>query len=238
MEDHRAEQATDPGVPGAMAQVTMGDLPFLIPLPMAHDEVEVYLKKLRSVANIVACGGRLKLTKLPASITDRYDPETVGKKSMSAVERSAFDAFQEDTTLPPFDWSMASPVQLQSRKTFEERAAAMDVLWQHQGTTANNAAWLSQNMQHLLPLVKAMTKILAAERRFRDHENQIIEDETLRFISSDAKEFVQRIKREWDELERERRRQRQDTLDQLARLETTVHEMQLIFQQRRQALED
>lgn len=114
----------------------------------------------------------------------------------------------------------------------------MDVLWKHEGTTAGNAAWLSQNMTHLLPLVKAMNKVLAAERRFRDKEDQIIEVETLWFIASAAKEFVRRVKREQDELKLERKRERQEALDQLARLENTIHEMQLGFQHRRQALEN
>lgn len=42
----------------------------------------------------------------------------------------------------------------------------------------------------------------------------------------------QRIKREQDELERERKGQRQEALDQFARLESTIREMQLVFQQR------
>lgn len=238
MEVHQTEQATDHEVPGAMARVITGDIPFLIPLPLPHDEVGVYLKKFQAVAKIIVDGGRVKLAVLPASIIEKYDPEIVGKKHMSNIERLAFDAFQQENNLPPFDWSMSSHVQKQSRKTFEERAAVMDVLWKHQGTTAGNAAWLSQHMQHLLPLVKAMTKVLAAERRFRDKEDQIIEVETLWFIASAAKEFVRRIKCEQDEVELERKRQRQEALDQLARLEGTIHEMQLGFQQRCQALEN
>jgi hypothetical protein len=74
--------------------------------------------------------------------------------------------------LPDFNWEQnVAPVPegAQSLKRFTQRAAAMDIVFRHQGATPENAAWLTFNMAPLLPLVKAVTKISNMERHYREN---------------------------------------------------------------------
>ncbi|KAL2813222.1 hypothetical protein BJX63DRAFT_432037 [Aspergillus granulosus] len=79
---------------------------------------------------------------------------------------------QNSFRLPEFNWEQnVSPVPqgAQSLKKFTQRAAAMDIIFRHQGATPENAAWLTFNMVPVLPLVKAVTRISNMERHFLEN---------------------------------------------------------------------
>ena len=189
-------------LPENMARLVFKDLPFLIPLPTATDDLETAARKMDAIANIITQGGRLELNVWPDSIILRHDSEGFGKQSMNTTELLAFDAWQYgNVPVPAFDWTCTMPVTEDSRKTCQDRAAAMDIIWQHRGATPGNAAWLSTKMSAVLPLVKAVEKVMRAQEYLALHdpfkgldENQIAEAETLRFIIRAAGDSVKQDK--------------------------------------------
>lgn len=92
---------------------------------------------------------------------------------MSIPELEAYELWNEGkgVTPPTMDWNAnvaAVPDGKNSLKRLTQRAAAMDVVWgRRQGTTLpEHAAWLTFNMGSALPLVKAVTRMLNAERHY------------------------------------------------------------------------
>jgi hypothetical protein len=108
--------------------------------------------------------------------------------------------------LPDFnwDWNVSSvPEGAQSLKKFTQRAAAMDIVFGHQGAAPENAVWLTYNMAPLLPLVKAVTKISNMERHLEENrsrnapsqrlsEMEIAEMETARRVVAAAERNLNR----------------------------------------------
>ena len=84
-------------------------------------------------------------------------------------------------------------------KTFSQRAAAMDIIWQREGTTPENAAWLTSFVPHMMPLVKAVSKLSTAEVHLNSHgpysqlnEDDIAEIDTIRTIIATVEKNVAR----------------------------------------------
>ncbi|OOF92788.1 hypothetical protein ASPCADRAFT_210054 [Aspergillus carbonarius ITEM 5010] len=76
--------------------------------------------------------------------------------------------------LPEFDWDenvAPVPQGAQSLKKFTQRAEAMDIIFDHQGATPENASWLTANMVFALPLVKAVTKVTNIGKHMENMNN-------------------------------------------------------------------
>ncbi|KAL3452910.1 hypothetical protein BJX65DRAFT_157348 [Aspergillus insuetus] len=139
-------------------------------------------------------------SKYPATTT----PTTVAGNS-STISQGASTS-QGWFRLPDFnwDWNVCSvPEGAQSLKKFTQRAAAMDIVFGHQGATPENTVWLTYNMALLLPLVKAVTKISNMERHFQENrsknaslqglsEMEIAEMETARRVVAAAERNLNR----------------------------------------------
>ncbi|KAL2844761.1 hypothetical protein BJY01DRAFT_214785 [Aspergillus pseudoustus] len=100
---------------------------------------------------------------------------TVGNASISSPSNEGTRTSQTRFRLPAFNWEAniaPVPQGAQSSKKFAQRAAAMDIVFGHQGATPENAAWLTYNLVPILPLVKAVTKISNMERHFRENKNK------------------------------------------------------------------
>ncbi|KAJ0427032.1 hypothetical protein BJY00DRAFT_307016 [Aspergillus carlsbadensis] len=144
--------------------------------------------------------------------TTRNDDDSTSTPTTTAVAGNA-STTNEGTSashkwfrLPDFNWEQnVAPVPegAQSSKRFTQRAAAMDIVFGHQGTTPENAAWLTFNMASLLPLVKAVTKISNMERHYRENrskntslqglkEMEIAEMETARRVVAAAERNLNR----------------------------------------------
>jgi hypothetical protein len=185
----------NPMPPENMARVIFKDLPFLIPLPTANDDLQATAKKMEAIADIISSGGRLKVELWLGAIAQ-------AKRAMSIPELNAFEAWQRQSVpVPTFNWSCTEPVPDEGRQSFRARAAAMDVIWKHNGATAGNAVWLSAHMQSVIPLVKAVIKMirardcLALNDRYKGlDQQQIAEAEILRSINVAAGNCIKRDK--------------------------------------------
>jgi hypothetical protein len=162
----------------------------LLPVPSVNDDLETTAKKMRALAQVVSDGNSLALfTGLQMASQHSRDPESIAVSQMTPDERWMYEAWQksrkrrkrknpddQDSEEAPtrgrvpavdFDWvKNVAPVPdgAQSLKKFTERAAAMDIVWDHQGATPENAAWLTFNLPAALPLVKAVSRVRNAEK--------------------------------------------------------------------------
>ncbi|RAL14282.1 uncharacterized protein BO97DRAFT_404262 [Aspergillus homomorphus CBS 101889] len=191
-----------------------------LPVPTATDDLEATMKKMEDLAQIVAQGNSLALfTGLALASQTTRDTESLAKEQLSPEETALYEAWQArkadpnlaGSPLPSFDWNAnvaPIPEGAQSLKNFTKRAAAMDVIFEHQGATPENASWLTTHMPEVLPLVKAVTKIanvkqsLAAQNQAQYRgltDMEAAEVETVRKIVAIAETNTNR------ELERMRR---------------------------------
>ncbi|KAL4981096.1 hypothetical protein BDW66DRAFT_123943 [Aspergillus desertorum] len=78
--------------------------------------------------------------------------------------------------LPTFNWDeYVAPVKRTSRsiRRHNNRAAAMNVVFQHNEAIPENASWLWKHMPYLKPLIRVMIKVMQLERQIRrDMRNQ------------------------------------------------------------------
>ncbi|PYH95305.1 hypothetical protein BO71DRAFT_449450 [Aspergillus ellipticus CBS 707.79] len=151
----------------------------ILPVPTLTDALEATSTKLTELAKVVEKGNSLALfTGLQLASQKPRDPETVAKESLTTMELEQYESWKrmteshgnmhsgesrgETMKLPGFNWETnlaPVPQGAQSMKKFTKRAAAMDIVFGHQGATPEHAAWLTSNMIFILPLIKAVTKV-------------------------------------------------------------------------------
>ncbi|KAL2812234.1 hypothetical protein BDW59DRAFT_155339 [Aspergillus cavernicola] len=170
----------------------------ILPVPTDDDDLMTTVIKMRDLADVVrqrdslASWTGMKLESTP------QDVETDAIELMHPTERMMYGAWKEKCSnagtignvndedegkdkdkqkgfrVPEFDWvANVAPIPggPKSVKKFAQRAAAMDIVFGHQGATPENAAWLTFNMLTLLPLVTAVNKVSNMTRHSREHGN-------------------------------------------------------------------
>lgn len=176
------------------AQLTYNGFSLLMPVPQHGDDLETTFKKVHGLADAVANGGTLTLpTTQTSAAFKQQDAEAAAKERMSTLELKSYEAWKvKKFTLPFFDWAeYKDSVPPEGLETFTQRAAAMDVVWQRQGTSPSHAVWLSTRMGHLVPLVKAVEKVLKAQAQLEQQscmsglsEKEMAEVEMLQHIQA------------------------------------------------------
>lgn len=159
MDQKHAEQPTHP-VPGTT------------PVPEPADDLETTARKLEVLANVVNEGNSLALF-TGLKLAQPKDAESLAKSQMTSVELGSYADWKSKTEpVHSFDWeNNKTPLpstSAQSLKKFTRRAAAMDVIWGHEGATPEHASWLTFNMTSLLPLVKAVSRVLAVQKQYQN----------------------------------------------------------------------
>ncbi|KAJ5280585.1 hypothetical protein N7478_005957 [Penicillium angulare] len=184
-----------------VALLTSNAVPFFLPIPQGHDTLESTAVKLRSLANAIESGGRLSMMSGTASTPHRHDTEAFAKERMTAVELDQYEGWKHQRLIiPSINWDTERlAVPPGGEHTFTQRAAAMDIIWNHQGASPENASWLTHNIPHIMPLIKAVTKVLSAQQHLEVHDplsklsdNEIVETQSLRLITAVADENLAR----------------------------------------------
>lgn len=118
-------------------------------LPLVTDDLNVIADEMERLARVGA---------------DKRDCLQIARAGLIGLELEMYDAWASGTRMPHFDWinSRPAPTGRGSAKRYQKHAAAIDIIWNHEGATPENASWLVQNMILALPLVKAVTRMLRA----------------------------------------------------------------------------
>lgn len=158
-----------------------GDASGFLPMPEPTDDLDTTARKLRELARVVTSGKSLAVaTGYQQAAHATRDPEALARMSMTPSELEQFDAWKKGLPMPPFDWAAnrkAVPTGAQSQLRMERRAKAMDIIWGHEGGSAENASWLTSNMSYAIPLVVAVVRMHAAERELRGGQEELTEYE-------------------------------------------------------------
>ncbi|KAJ5155399.1 hypothetical protein N7492_008202 [Penicillium capsulatum] len=187
--------------PQQLALLSRNEFPFRLQLPKPEDNMMTTVRKLQTLAGVVDAGHSLSLTAGVASNMHERKIEAFAKERMVDTELAQYEEWKQNKfELPEINWvANVSPVGPDSQKTFTQRAAAIDLIWQQQGTTPENAAWLTTNIPAMLPLVKAVTKLLSARTHLLKHdplaqlsEPELVELETLKLIRTVTEENMAR----------------------------------------------
>ncbi|RLL95643.1 hypothetical protein CFD26_105823 [Aspergillus turcosus] len=228
----------------------------ILPVPSVNDDLETTAKKMRALAKVVSDGNSLALfTGLQMASEHSRDPESIAVSQMTPDERFMYEAWQEarkhrkrknpddqdseETSnrgrmVPAvdIDWvKNVAPVPdgAQSLKKFTERAAAMDIVWDHQGATPENAAWLTFNLPAILPLVKAVCRVRTAEKHRQNNR-----DPSMRGLTDMEAAEVETVRKIVSLAERNRTRE----LEKIRKLTRSITESAAVIKARIKALED
>ncbi|KAJ6028757.1 hypothetical protein N7540_004333 [Penicillium herquei] len=213
--------------PDQHALLALQEFPFMLPIPKSEDTLESTARKLGSLAIAIRNGGSLLLTNGSGSTPQRHKAEDFAKERMTDTELAQYNEWKQNKlSLPHINWQAnRSPVEAANSKTFSPRAMAMNVIWGCQAAVPENAVWLCNNLPSILPLVKAVTKLLSAQAHLDIYDphakltdQEIVEIQTLQLITATAEENVAR--------ERERLRQ----------LSQCIQESQTVIRERLKSL--
>lgn len=195
-------QSISPHNPQQLAHLTSSEFPFVLPIPAADDGLEATAAKLRALADAISGGGGgLSLTNGPKPISHWQEIESFAKERMLEVEWHRYQEWKEEKiALPEVDWATSRiRVMPESANSFAHRAEAINIIYRCRGVEPENAAWVSNNIPRLVPLIKAVCKVLAARTHlemhdplFRLSEGEFAEAQTLHMITSSVEENMAR----------------------------------------------
>ncbi|KAJ5132365.1 hypothetical protein N7448_006523 [Penicillium atrosanguineum] len=202
----------------SLVPLTGSEFPFFLSMPTKDDDLQTTARKMQSIASVISGGRTLSMT--PGHVSTRngskpkqkHNAEDFARQGMTGPEIAQYDAWKMGLIqLPTFDWYLNRlPVGPTGMRTFSRRAIAMDIIWKRPGFAPEHAAWLAVHMNFMLPVVKAVTKVLMAAEELQRNEHlqmsycDIAEMEMLQLINSTAEETVTR--------ERERMRMLRDSI--------------------------
>ena len=175
-----------------LALKDLGENLKILPVPMDTDDLETTSRKMQDLARVVEQGNSLALwtgLKL-ASHNKRRDLESSARSQMTESEWELYERWkgmqdtcndgdehnnlneqQKPMDVPEFDWNENKapvPTGAHSVRKFTQRAAAMDMVWGHEGATPEHASWLTFNMPVMLPLIKAITKVSNIQKHIQN----------------------------------------------------------------------
>ncbi|KAJ5212122.1 uncharacterized protein N7498_003768 [Penicillium cinerascens] len=205
LQNSQVPESQDPkSLPDELALLTRDGFPFFLPIPKDGDDLETTARKVQILASVISSGGNLSVG--PGHVStpkQKQTAEEFGRERMTSPETTQYEAWKMGIIkLPELDWyNNQVPVPPEAMQTFSRRAIAMDIIWQRRGMAPEHAAWITINMPFLLPLVKAVTKILRAEehlqrtqRHARLTDGDIAEIEMLQLVNAAAEDNVTRVR--------------------------------------------
>jgi hypothetical protein len=140
----------------------------VVSVPGLEDSDNEVLSKLTAILNVVRAGGSIaKATAYSATPNYHSDAETVAKSQMPPQEHEAWTTFNDGLwALPELDWDnnkLPPPTSAKSLKVARRRAEALNRLYKTDRAAEGHVVWITENKIELLPLIKAMARIIGAE---------------------------------------------------------------------------
>ena len=146
----------------------------LLPLPTLEDSLETFQNTISTLAHLCYNGQNIAAaTGYKACPVQERDNEKKVTQEMTPAEHTAYTAWKNGTmsSLPPMDWDKDKAVpptgdtsnSAKSLKVAKKRAEALNRLYETTRADASHAVFWAQKYTQLLPLVKAVARIVGAE---------------------------------------------------------------------------
>jgi hypothetical protein len=138
-------------------------------IPQGDDSLAEVARKLTALAEAVRQGrGIAAVTYYAASMTQEREPMNTAVAQMTPQEHEAWSHYTTGKyPLPKVDWNSncdAAPTPSKPLRIARRRAEALNRLYDTNKADAGHSVWFTKYEIHHLPLVKAMARIIGAER--------------------------------------------------------------------------
>ncbi|KAL8808953.1 MAG: hypothetical protein Q9223_003665 [Gallowayella weberi] len=143
-------------------------IPLQLPLPC--DKPQTLEAKLTAILATVSSGQSLAAaTHYLATPHLNRDPIAKAMQEMGPYERMQWDAYTADPQLklPVINWATnldTEPTSARPLKNAQRRAEALNRLYKTDQARPGHAVWFTKHHMYLLPLVKAVARVIGAER--------------------------------------------------------------------------
>lgn len=140
-----------------------------LPIPQEEDSITALERKLVALAEAVHSGKSVALvTSYAACAIQERDTTKKAVAEMSSWESDVWSLYVQGTyPLPKIDWKTSRgrvPVSPRPLRLARRRAEALNRLYKTTEADESHAVWLVNNELDHLPLVKAMARVIGAER--------------------------------------------------------------------------
>ncbi|RYP04009.1 hypothetical protein DL764_004741 [Monosporascus ibericus] len=138
-------------------------------IPQSNDSINVLQRKLTALADAVCRGQSIAvMTNYAASTIQQRDPVKIAVSEMPPQELDFWSLYAEGKyPLPKVDWDDnrgSLPTSARPLRTARRRAEALNRLYKTDNADPSHAVWFTKNEDFHLPLVKAMARVIGAER--------------------------------------------------------------------------
>ena len=140
-----------------------------LPIPQSDDSVANVARKLTALADAVRRGQSIAAaTKFAASMTQEREPMNIAVSEMTEQEYEAWTVYTTGKyPLPKVDWDTGcypTPTSTKPLRVARRRAEALNRLYNTDKAGPGHSVWFTKHEIFHLPLVKAMGRIIGAER--------------------------------------------------------------------------
>ncbi|KAL8770791.1 MAG: hypothetical protein Q9209_003658 [Squamulea sp. 1 TL-2023] len=140
-------------------------------LPDPSDSAATLSTKLTAIVTRISSGQSIAAaTGFLATPNPHRDPVAKATQEMHPYELEYWDAYITNPDLiefPNIDWSTdidTSPTSKKPIQNAKRRAEALNRLYQTDQAQPGHSVWFTKHHEYLLPLVKAMARVIGAER--------------------------------------------------------------------------
>ena len=149
--------------------VTVHSHPDYLRIPHSKDSIADVAQKMTALAHAVRQGQSIAAaTRYAASIKQETSPLSSAVTEMPPQEREAWSVFTEGKyPFPEIDWDShheLAPTSLRPLRIAHRRAEALNRLYKTDKAHPGHSVWFTKHHIYHLPLVKAMARIIGAER--------------------------------------------------------------------------
>jgi hypothetical protein len=148
---------------------TFGSHPDSLPIPYRGDSIAVLQRKMMALADAVRRGQSVAfVTNYAASTSQERDATRKAVAEMPIQELEAWTLYcQGKYPLPKVDWNASrepAPTSTRSLRIARRRAEALNRLYKTEKADPGHSVWFTKSESAHLPLIKAMARVIGAER--------------------------------------------------------------------------
>ena len=204
---------------GPLARIEHLEFPLLLQIPKLGDDLQTTAYEINQLANAVRNLHKLSLVnnevaEAQAREKRASENEAFAKERMTPNELEIYTKWKDHHfILPTIDWDT-------SRLAFPEPHSqhvmqytrAMAIIWGYNDAVPENYAWICANLRHVVPLIRAVGKIVSANERVVDpplpqlSASERVEYEAIKTIvkltDANVKHERDRLRRLFDDIEK------------------------------------